>query len=381
MEVITLIQGDEDCELTPFFMIHAISGVALPFLRLDPLSEDDDRPVYGITSPLHCPGGDAYKYPNSLGDLAASYLKGVREIQPEGPYLLGGWSMGGMIAMFMAQILEAQGEEVTKIVMIDSANPEVFPHFTNAHEHKEFSRATFDRTVAFGLQLDDGSAANSPIPTPTLCASEWGVDDYLTARGRRMSAWGMLHAQNMSPRIPQSPQTPQSSHSSVNSSASSSSSSLFDSNSPYMTPGSPISEPCTDSESDCDSDCESDLDEEEEPGLKDFLRQTKLHIHRGLNLIASVNEGDLFTPGRKSNFDVVLVKCSPSPGQAEMAYHSNENVRFIHEVMSQDCMMWNPSQFKSFESIPFSGEHDGAFQPQVVGELSEILRECLEDID
>lgn len=375
MDVITLIQGDEDCGLTPFFMVHAISGVALPYLRLESLSEDEDRPVYGITSPFHCPGGDDYKYPTSLGDLAASYLKGVREIQPEGPYLLGGWSMGGMIAMFMAQILEAQGEEVSKIVMIDSANPEVFPHFTNAHEHKEFSRETFNRTVAFGLQLDEDSCPNSPIPTPLI--GGLAVDDYLTARGRRMSAWGMLP--NMSPRIPQSPQTPQSSHSSIGS-ASSSASSLFDSSSPFMSPISPISEPCTD-DSDCDSDCESDLDEDEPPELKDFLRQTKIHIHRGQGLIAGVKEGDLFTPGKKSNFDVVLVKCSQAPGDIEMKYHANKNVQFIHKIMGQPCMMWNPSQFKSFESIPFSGEHDGAFQPQFVGELSEILRECIEDID
>lgn len=376
MDVITLIQGDEDSELTPFFMIHAISGVALPFLHLEPLSEDDDRPVYGITSPLHCPGGDEYKYPQSLGDLAASYLKGIKEIQPEGPYLLGGWSMGGMIAMFMAQILQAQGEEVIKIIMIDSTNPEVFPHFTNAEEHKEFSKATYDRTVAYGLQLDAGSSPNSPIPTPA--ASEMGVEDYLTARGRRMSAWAYPSPRS-SPRIPQSPQTPQSAHSSVNSFASSSASSLFDTGSPY-TPMSPISEPYTDDESDCESDCESDLDCEP-PQVKDFLRQTKLHIHKGLGLIAGVNEGELFTPGKKSNFDVVLVKCSPAAGETEMKYHVNENVRFIHKVMSQRNMMWNPSQFKSFQSIPFSGEHDGAFAPQFVGELSEILRECLEDIE
>ncbi|POR38434.1 Beta-ketoacyl synthase [Tolypocladium paradoxum] len=363
MEVITLIQGHEDSDLTPLFLIHAISGVALPFLRLESLSDDDDRPVYGITSPLHCPGGENFKYPASLKSLAAFYLQCIRGVQPEGPYLLGGWSMGGMVAMFMAQMLEAAGEEVYKVIMIDSANPEVFPNFTSSDEHGEFAKATFDRTVsAGGLQLDPGSEPDSPIPSPV--ESEFDVEDYLTARGRRSSTW----------------------HSAASSgtTVTSSASSIFDHASPLMSPWSPLTPDCTSDESGCDSesDCGSDLDgENEPPQVRDFLRQIKLHIHRGLDLIAGVQPGELFTPGQKSNFDAVLIKCTTEPVDADRRYSVHEGVRFIQKVMRETAMRWNPAQFRSFESIPFSGDHDGAFQPQFVGELSSILRECIEDLD
>src|SRR5687767_14040460 len=106
MEVVTLIQGNEESSLTPFFLVHAISGVALPFLRLDSLG-DNDRPVYGITNSIHGPGHEHLDYPSSLSALAKRYLREILKIQPHGPYLLGGWSFGVMIAMFMAKILES----------------------------------------------------------------------------------------------------------------------------------------------------------------------------------------------------------------------------------------------------------------------------------
>ncbi|KAI9172437.1 Beta-ketoacyl synthase [Paramyrothecium foliicola] len=352
MEVITLIQGEEDSCLTPLFLVHAISGVALPFLRLESLSDDDDRPVYGITSPVYCPGGQDFKYPSSLGELAAFYLKEVKEVQPEGPYLLGGWSMGGMVAMFMAQILEARGEEVLKVVMIDSANPEVFPKFSSSQEHRAYSKATYNRTVAFGLQMQGGHSPRAASPA----TSDLDEDDYILSRPQRKDSWGTSRSSSTS--------------------ASSSASSLFDDEGIEMsTPMSPLSEYDTDL-----SDCESDLELDDPPQMKDFLTQMKLHIHEGLGLIAGVSPGDLFTSNEPSDFDVVLVKCAPD-SDWDRRQPDDENVLFIRKVMREQHMRWNPRQFRSFTSIPFSGEHDGAFQPQFIGELSSILKECLEDID
>ena len=361
MEVITLIQGDEYSELTPLFLVHAISGVALPFLRLESLSDDDDRPVYGITSPMHCSGGEHFKYPPSLKSLAKFYLQGIRHVQPEGPYLLGGWSMGGMIAMFMAQMLEAAGEEVYKVIMIYSANPEVFPNFTSSDEHCEFAKATFDRTVsAGGLQMDMGAEPEYPAPSPVFDHDEF--EDYITARGRRSSTWR--------------------SAASSNTSISSSASSIFDHSSPLMSPSSPLTPDCLTDESDCDSDCDSDFgDKCESLEVGDFLRQIKLHIHRGLDLIAGVQPGELFVPGEKSDFDVVLIKCTNEPVEVDRKYAGHEGAKFIQKVMRERAMRWDPAQFRSFQSIPFSGDHDGAFQPEFVGELSSILRECIEDLE
>ena len=52
--------------------------------------------------------------------MAAAYLQSIRSIRPNGPYLLGGWSMGGVIAYEIAQQLRDQGQEIAMLVMMDS---------------------------------------------------------------------------------------------------------------------------------------------------------------------------------------------------------------------------------------------------------------------
>jgi thioesterase domain-containing protein len=53
--------------------------------------------------------------------MAARYLAEVRRVQPEGPYLLVGWSMGGVVAFEMAQQLRRDGQEVALLALIDTA--------------------------------------------------------------------------------------------------------------------------------------------------------------------------------------------------------------------------------------------------------------------
>ena len=52
--------------------------------------------------------------------MATSYLKALRMFQPEGPYFLGGWSMGGDVAFEMAQQLQRQGQEVALLALFDT---------------------------------------------------------------------------------------------------------------------------------------------------------------------------------------------------------------------------------------------------------------------
>jgi thioesterase domain-containing protein len=61
--------------------------------------------------------------PYSMEDLAARVVKMIREVQPEGPYFLGGWCIAGVIAYEVAQQLEAQGQQVAFLAMIDAVNP------------------------------------------------------------------------------------------------------------------------------------------------------------------------------------------------------------------------------------------------------------------
>jgi thioesterase domain-containing protein len=67
---------------------------------------------------------DAGQQPHTrIEDMAAEYLEAIREVQPNGPYLLSGWSMGGVIAFQMAHQLQAQNEQVSLLGLIDSAAP------------------------------------------------------------------------------------------------------------------------------------------------------------------------------------------------------------------------------------------------------------------
>ena len=108
-------------EGTPCFLVHPAGGGVLCYRAL---AERMDRPVHGLQAPgLH--GGPQ---PDELPALAALYVDAVQEAQPAGPYLLGGWSSGGVIAYEMARQLEAQGHTVAQLVVIDAPAP--MPHDT-----------------------------------------------------------------------------------------------------------------------------------------------------------------------------------------------------------------------------------------------------------
>ena len=101
---------------TPFFCIHAAGGNVLEYHDLARLL-GPDQPFYG----LQAKGLDGQSAPHtSIKEMAAHYLKEMREIQPAGPYLLGGRSSGGTIAFEMACQLEAMGEKVALLALLDT---------------------------------------------------------------------------------------------------------------------------------------------------------------------------------------------------------------------------------------------------------------------
>jgi thioesterase domain-containing protein len=61
--------------------------------------------------------------------MAARYIETLRAVQPEGPYLLGGWSFGGLVAFEMAQQLWRSGRRVEHVILLDAPGP----RYTSAH--------------------------------------------------------------------------------------------------------------------------------------------------------------------------------------------------------------------------------------------------------
>ena len=289
MDNIIHIQGDEASALTPLFLVHAISGLALPYLALGALSDESDqadgsRPVYGVSSPIY--GNKDYSLPSSLDDVARQYISFIqREIQPEGPYLLGGWSLGGTIALKMASILESWGERVLHVIMIDSPNPELYPAFINRHEQETIASMTYNRVAGRynAVLADDDSSSGS----------------------------------------------------------------------------------------------DSTDEEDDETSLATVLPRMRKHIFNGLHMLGSVKAGNHFLPNHCPT-SVTLVKCSSLTRPAPALRDARRD--FVQKTFRDERMGWQTERFKQFRTVRFRAQHDSAFDPTHVGELTDILGDVLAKI-
>jgi surfactin family lipopeptide synthetase C len=116
---------------TPFFCVHPVGGQVLCYRHLA-RSLGQDQPFYG----LQAPNLEEVETAPSIEEMAAQYLEEVRRVQPDGPYLLGGWSFGGVVAFEMARQLQKVGQEVSQVVILDTVSPAVF-HKLSDYENDE----------------------------------------------------------------------------------------------------------------------------------------------------------------------------------------------------------------------------------------------------
>ena len=100
----------------PLFLIHPVGGTVFCYLGLSKYL-GSDQPCYAIQDPSIESGMIMY---SSVEEMAAQYIHFIQQIQPHGPYYLGGHSFGGMVAAEMAyQLLEA-GEGIAFLGMLDT---------------------------------------------------------------------------------------------------------------------------------------------------------------------------------------------------------------------------------------------------------------------
>ena len=91
--------------------------------------------------------------------MAAYYIEALQTVQPEGPYCLAGWSMGGTVAFEMAQQLHAQGQRVALLALLDTRIPT---------PDEKFAEQDFESTLLadvvryFGLSLDPEDLSRLP---------------------------------------------------------------------------------------------------------------------------------------------------------------------------------------------------------------------------
>ncbi|ALG09253.1 non-ribosomal peptide synthetase [Kibdelosporangium phytohabitans] len=134
----------------PLFCVHPAAGISWVYSGL--LARLADRPLYGLQSRGLTGPGTA-----SVTEMARDYLTEIRRVQPSGPYRLLGWSFGGLVAHAIATTLQAEGEQVAFLGLMDShpagARDEPAPP-----EGPEAIRAVLD---SLGYRSDAGDAATA----------------------------------------------------------------------------------------------------------------------------------------------------------------------------------------------------------------------------
>ncbi|EAU69663.1 TubF protein [Stigmatella aurantiaca DW4/3-1] len=103
----------------PLFFVHPAAGVAFPYFELA-RQLGPDQPFYG----LQAMGLDGESPPDErIEDMARHYIEAMRSIQPRGPYFIGGFSFGCLVAYEIAQQLTAAGEPIGLLAMVDEPAP------------------------------------------------------------------------------------------------------------------------------------------------------------------------------------------------------------------------------------------------------------------
>jgi thioesterase domain-containing protein len=100
----------------PLFLVHPSSGYVHCYSELA-TNLDYQGPVFGLQV-------DGI-VPETIEAMAKRYIEAIKRVQPEGSYLLGGWSMGGVVAYEMAQQLNLGQENVGFLLMVDSFCPDI----------------------------------------------------------------------------------------------------------------------------------------------------------------------------------------------------------------------------------------------------------------
>lgn len=118
MEFKSLLPIKPEGKKIPMFFVHGAGGNILLYKDLVKYL-DPEIPVYGLQS-VGLNGKDNIH--RSIEEMASHYLEEVKIVQPSGPYFLGGYCMGGTIAMEMAQILKKQGEQINAVFLFETYN-------------------------------------------------------------------------------------------------------------------------------------------------------------------------------------------------------------------------------------------------------------------
>lgn len=102
----------------PLFLVHGVGGGIGVYHQLASCL-GEDQPTYGLQQPS--------EQPTTVEEMAQVLIDGVRTVQRKGPYHLGGYCFGGVVAFEMARRLQQMKEDVALVAMFDVPSPAVHP--------------------------------------------------------------------------------------------------------------------------------------------------------------------------------------------------------------------------------------------------------------
>jgi polyketide synthase PksN len=129
-----LVLLNEETKRKPIFWIHSVGGVQPYFM----IARKTERPFYGIEAR----GWRTNRIPlRGIEAMAAYYVHIIKTTQPTGPYDLGGYSLGGLVAHEITRQLQELGDVVSSIVMLDTLATDILKNTKDVSNHTRLLQA------------------------------------------------------------------------------------------------------------------------------------------------------------------------------------------------------------------------------------------------
>ncbi|KAH7919113.1 atromentin synthetase [Leucogyrophana mollusca] len=146
---------------TPIFFVHPAIGEVLVFVNLAKYFHNE-RPFYALRARGFEPGQPVF---NSMGEMVACYVAAIKRTQPAGPYAIAGYSSGGIVAFEITRSLEALGDEVKFIGLVN-----IPPHIADHMREVDWTSGMLKLPHYLGLISKDD--AHQLAPTLRLMPRE-----------------------------------------------------------------------------------------------------------------------------------------------------------------------------------------------------------------
>jgi amino acid adenylation domain-containing protein len=159
--VIKLNQGRNEKNI---FMLHPMHGMVYQYKDVAGLLKEHYN-IYGVQIRGFLTES---KFPESIDEMASDYLRQIKTIQKEGPYLIAGYCLGCVVGYEMIYRLEAAGEVVDRFIVLDE------PAFIEGDKIESLVQK--GEGIVYNPEADDGSAAD-PQFTPEIAREKRKIEN------------------------------------------------------------------------------------------------------------------------------------------------------------------------------------------------------------